>query len=161
MFIVDTNILLDFPQIIEENDELVILTDVLRELDGLKLNVNPETAFKARRAAVTISRNLERLTWDYSLEDTKMSVDDKLLNIAEIRKSTLITNDVYLKVKATIRGIQTHGYGGGDSYNGMKIIMNLQTLLVLKLLQMKSIMNNILIMKRYRFIVLIMMLVIL
>ena len=39
MLVIDTNILLDFPQIIEEEtDELVIATDVLKELDGLKLH---------------------------------------------------------------------------------------------------------------------------
>lgn len=123
MFVVDTNVLMDFPKIIEENDALVILTDVLKELDGLKMNPNPETSYKARRAAVVISHNLDRLAWDYSLEKEKMPVDDKLLAVAAAKDDVLITNDVYLKVKATIRGIKTHGYGGGSPYNGMKIIM--------------------------------------
>lgn len=123
MFIVDTNVLLDFPQIIEENDNLIILTDVLRELDGLKLNINQETSYKARRAAVVISHNLDRLHWNSDLEDKKISVDDKLLEVAATEDHTLITNDVYLKVKATIRGVNTHGYGSSDSYTGIKTIM--------------------------------------
>ena len=41
MLIIDTNILLDFPQIIEEEqEEMVIATDVLKELDGLKMHNN-------------------------------------------------------------------------------------------------------------------------
>ena len=80
--IVDTNVLLDFPQIIQEaeaEDDVVILTDVLKELDGLKLSSNPETAYKARRAAVVISRNLAKLNWNEDYEDINMKVDDKLL----------------------------------------------------------------------------------
>lgn len=45
MKIVDTNILLDYPQVIEEEKDLLILTDVLKELDGLKRSPNSETAF--------------------------------------------------------------------------------------------------------------------
>lgn len=78
-YIVDTNILLDFPYILEKEDNLIILTDVLRELDGLKLSDNTETAFRARRAAVMISHNLNRVEWDDSLEKDKIPVDDKLI----------------------------------------------------------------------------------
>ena len=54
-YIVDTNILLDYPQIIDIKDvEIIIPTCVLRELDGLKRNQNNDTAFNARRAAVCI-----------------------------------------------------------------------------------------------------------
>lgn len=58
--IVDTNILLNYPHILEEPD-LIISTDVLKELDGLKLNSNSEVAFQARRAAVLISKKLNEL----------------------------------------------------------------------------------------------------
>jgi len=58
MLIIDTNILLDFPQIIEEEqEEMVIATDVLKELDGLKMHTNFDISYKARRAAVVISRH--------------------------------------------------------------------------------------------------------
>lgn len=122
MFIVDTNILLDFPQIIEENDELVILTDVLRELDGLKLNVNPETAFKARRAAVMLSRAIKNITWNFDYEKIAIPVDDKLLEVSKQLGGTLITNDVYLKVKATIQGVPTSGYGNNSMYSGIRYL---------------------------------------
>ena len=41
----------------------MITTGVLRELDGLKRNINNETAFNARRAAVYISRNMDNIYW--------------------------------------------------------------------------------------------------
>ena len=90
MTIVDTNVLLDYPQIIEERKDLLILTDVLKELDGLKRSSNNETAFQARRAAVMISR----------------------------LDSTLVTNDVYLKVRARAAGVDVIGYGVKDDYEG-------------------------------------------
>lgn len=117
--IVDTNVLLDFPKIIQEEENIVILTDVLRELDGLKLNPNPEVSFKARRAAVVISRNLSKLNFNDNLEKEKISVDDKLIESCT-PEDILITNDVYLKIKAIIRGINTKGYGGTSDYQGVR-----------------------------------------
>ncbi len=117
-YIVDTNILLDFINIIEEKNDLVIATNVLRELDGLKLNANYETAFKARRAAVMISKNLDKIEFNDSLENVKKPVDDLLLDLTQLYNGELITNDVYLKVKAKIRGLKTSGYGLKSDYTG-------------------------------------------
>lgn len=124
-FIIDTNILMDWPQIItKEDEELVIITDILRELDGLKMNTNPEIAFKARRAAILISRNMDSLIFDDNYEDIKIPVDDKLLRAADdYDNGILITNDVYLKIKATLKGIETHGYGDVDEYGGVRTIL--------------------------------------
>jgi predicted ribonuclease YlaK len=60
--IVDSNILMSHPQILQDKEnEIVLITDVLKELDGLKKNENAETAFKARRAAIIISRNIGKI----------------------------------------------------------------------------------------------------
>lgn len=93
--------------------------DVLRELDGLKLNPNPEVSFKARRAAIVISRNMSKLSFEDRMENEKISVDDKLIKSCT-QEDILITNDVYLKIKATIRGLKTKGYGGSSDYQGVK-----------------------------------------
>ena len=125
MLIIDTNILLDFPQIIEEEqEEMVIATDVLKELDGLKMHNNFDVSYKARRAAVVISRHLDKLTWDNSLEKVKYdSVDDKLIELAKKRDATLVTNDVYMKVKAITNGVKTKAYGSTEAYNGVKTLL--------------------------------------
>lgn len=120
--LVDTCILLDYPQIIQKEDNIIIATDTLKELDGLKLNPNNEVAFKARRAAVVISRNMNKLRWNSAYENDKEKVDDKLLKVAELEGAVLVTNDVYLKVKATIHDIPTEGYGGTAQYTGVKYI---------------------------------------
>lgn len=120
--LVDTCVLLDYPQIIQQEENIIIATDTLRELDGLKLNVNSEVAFKARRAAVVISRNLDKLKWNSTYENEKIAVDDKLLKVAVMEDAVLITNDVYLKVKANIQNIDNRGYGGTEIYTGVRYL---------------------------------------
>lgn len=122
MTIVDTNVLLDYPQIIEERKDLLILTDVLKELDGLKRSSNNETAFQARRAAVMISRNMDYIDFFGKLEKENMPVDDKLIKVAKVLDSTLVTNDVYLKVRARAAGVDVIGYGVKDDYEGTTTI---------------------------------------
>lgn len=122
MLIVDTNILLDFPQIIEEEEDITIITDVLKELDGLKLSSNFETAFKARRAAVTLAHNINKIKWCEDYEEKKIPVDDKLLCYGKDTDGILVTNDIYLKVKATIRDIKTKGYGNSEDYSGVRTL---------------------------------------
>lgn len=119
-YIIDTNILLDYPQIVEEKDfKVIIPTCVLRELDGLKRSPNNDTAFNARRAAVYISRNMGNINFYDADNLSTMAVDDQLLIIATNAAATLVTNDVYLKVKAQIKGINTKGYSHSDDYDGV------------------------------------------
>ena len=119
MKIVDTNILMSYPNIITKEKDIIIPTDVLRELDGLKSNVNAEIAFQARRAAIVISKHFKDLKFNDDLEETNLKVDDKLIELTRKLNGTLITNDVYLKIKAKIKGIDTIGYGGTEDYSGV------------------------------------------
>jgi len=116
--ILDSNILLDYPQIITKTDEYwIIPMCVLREIDGLKLATNPETAKKARKAAVYISKNMDNIEW--VIEDTKEKTDLQLLKITKERNGILITNDVALKVQAIVEGIATEGYSWKEDYTGI------------------------------------------
>lgn len=120
-YIIDTNILLDYPQIVEDkNNQLYIATSVLKELDGLKKHINNDIAFNARRAAIYISRNLNQLLFVSECEKWGIPVDDQLIKIAKIKNGVLITNDVYLKVRATIDGVETKGYNNKDDYTGVE-----------------------------------------
>lgn len=119
MKIVDTNILLDYPQVIEEEKDLLILTDVLKELDGLKRSPNNETAFQARRAAITISRNIDVLCFFNNVENENIPVDDKLIKVAKKLDIEIITNDVYLKIRAQAAGAKVESYGVKDNYSGV------------------------------------------
>lgn len=119
MNIIDTNVLMSHPNIITKEKDIVIPTDVLKELDGLKSNINSEVAFQARRAAIVISKHMNSLKFNDDLEDTNLKVDDKLIELTRKLNGTLITNDVYLKIKAQIKGIKTKGYGGTEDYSGV------------------------------------------
>ena len=69
---------------------------------------------------MTISHNLNFIHFVNNFEDKNLKVDDKLLEYCKLHSDTiLITNDVYLKVKAIIANIKTEGYGGGEDYSGI------------------------------------------
>lgn len=50
MKVIDTNILLHNPNILEEIENAVVTIRVIEEIDGLKKNINLEVAYKARRS---------------------------------------------------------------------------------------------------------------
>ena len=115
--IIDTNILLNTPQIVESEDEIMIPMGVLKELDGLKKHVNHEVASKARRAAIYISRNIDKIHWD--IKEREGTVDEQLIDITKENDGMLITNDVYLKVQATLRDVLNDGFSIKTTYNGI------------------------------------------
>ena len=107
--VVDSNVLLDYPQILQdEENEIVLITDVLKELDGLKKSENGETAFKARRAAIVISRNIGKIMFVNEYDKVKMTVDDKL---PENDMPVVIEDDVWCGANVTILKGVTIGRG--------------------------------------------------
>ena len=117
--ILDTNVLLDFPQIVTKYDEYFIVPlVVLIEIDDLKKSKSVEVAQKARKAAVYIAKNKNNLEWDYTRNPNK-SVDGILIDIAKERDATLITHDISLKVIAEAEGAKVEGYSWSDDYCGI------------------------------------------
>lgn len=114
--LIDTNVILDYPKTLEK-DDIIISVKVLKELDGLKKSPNKDTAEKARRAAVYISRRIDDL--EFNLEEEAIPTDDFLLKLAAAHKYSIITNDVYLKVRARAQGIETEGSGRDEEYTGI------------------------------------------
>lgn len=90
---------------------------VLKELDGLKKHSNPDIGAKARRAAIYISRNINKIHWD--IKEREGTVDEQLINITNENEGTLITNDVYLKVQATLREVPNNGFSIKSNYDGV------------------------------------------
>ena len=122
IYIIDTNVLLDYPQVVEDKENTIIIpTGVLRELDGLKKHINPDISTHARRAAIYISKNIDNLRW-YDcdkFELSKLPVDDQLIQIGKDVDGIVITNDIYLKVRCIIQGVKTKGYSPKDDYTGV------------------------------------------
>lgn len=121
LYIVDTNVLLDFPQIVEDKEHKIIIpTSVLQELDALKKHVNQDTSSNARRAAIYVSRNVDTLNWYNCDRFGKLPVDDQVMEVAKETDGIVVTNDVYLKVKCIINKVQTKGYSPKDDYSGIE-----------------------------------------
>lgn len=123
IYIIDTNVLLDYPQVVEDKENTIIIpTGVLKELDGLKKHINPDIATHARRAAIYISKNMDTLRWyDCDKFDlSKIPVDDQLIKIGKDVDGIVITNDIYLKVRCIIQKVKTKGYSPKDDYTGVE-----------------------------------------
>lgn len=119
MKVIDTNILLHNPNILEEIEDVVITIRVIEEIDGLKKNNNPEVAYQARRASYAILSNDNKITYCKERKD-KLSVDDELVYFAKKHKWELITNDLNLQIKCRFNKVKCSGYSKvKDNYTGV------------------------------------------
>lgn len=119
MKVIDTNILLHNPNILEEIEDAVITIRVIEEIDGLKKNSNPEVAYQARRASYAILSNDNKITYCKERKD-KLSVDDELVYFAKKHKWELITNDLNLQIKCRFNKVKCSGYSKvKDNYTGV------------------------------------------
>ena len=107
MNFLDTNILLDYPLIIKEKEDCVIVEPVLKELDYLKDSPNYEKAKKARKAQKVLNENID--SWKYSTDYYKTEADDVLLD-AVTKTDTLITNDIILQIRAKKKGVPVESF---------------------------------------------------
>ena len=71
-YLVDTNVLLEFPEVLQEYD-VVINSDILRELESLERKHNGNLQWKIRRAKKVIEENKSKIFED--LSDYKGSLD--------------------------------------------------------------------------------------
>ena len=105
MYLVDTNILMDYPNFIKENlSNIVISEGVIGELDKLKDSIDKNKSIKARKA----NRELKKY-WNeikFLLEEKQyscLSVDESLIELAKKYNYTIVSNDLpvllYCKTK--------------------------------------------------------------
>jgi len=69
---------------------------------------------------------MANIEWDLT-QDFSKDVDSVLLAITQKRNATLVTNDVALKVRAEVAGIDVEGYSWKDDYCGI-VYMNVDDL---------------------------------
>ena len=102
--VVDTNILLEEPEILQNKIvHFVIPYTVLKELDDLKRR--PHLRFAARKAIKAINENLNNLTI-HGMEIDESINDDKIISAANETKSELFTEDVAMQLKARAHGVK-------------------------------------------------------
>ena len=124
-FVVDTNVIIIDPYCINKlGGEVQIPTCVLEELDNHK-NDNGEKGRNIREFARILEKNKD-LNVDFY--DTSLiphpKNDDKIIQVAENTKSVLVTNDIYMSLKAKAVGIKTQRYEpvniiNDSAYNGL------------------------------------------
>lgn len=117
-YICDTNVLLDYPEIIEKYN-IVLISHVLRELEKYKTNRNSDLAFKARQATRYIN-NHKKVAFDFRDYQVGFDkyvdgeyVDNKIIEACLQNKYKLITNDILLKLKAIGYGIEVVNIDSG------------------------------------------------
>ena len=133
-FIVDTNVLLEYPSILEKqsNDEFIVIDIVAEELDNQIHNLrnNDELAYKARRARNAIKK-ANNVLYDvsphnYVLPDgwDKCKNDNKILAKGLDLQCVLLTNDLVMQIKADSLGLEWSEYENDfhkdDIYKGYK-----------------------------------------
>lgn len=110
MIFIDTNVLIDYPTVIEHfynegEEEIVILQAVLKELDNLAHGKDRTLAKKVSRTINYLEEHLD----EYTIADCENSfADDALLEKASY--DTIITNDRLLRIRAFQKDIAAFPY---------------------------------------------------
>ena len=118
MFLVDTNILLDYPKI-PEKEQIILHLSVLEELVELKRR-GGEVSSKARKASYYILKNKDSIVFDSDYVEGSFT-DDILLNLAKKKNYKLLTNDINLLIKAQFKKVPASQYiKDEDEYTGIK-----------------------------------------
>lgn len=120
-FLVDTNVIIHFPSVVQIMENVHIHLRTVEELDYLKESENPELAYRARKGAKIIEHCLNKIIIEKN-DYKQKKVDDTLLFCAKKKKFTLVTNDLTLRLKATFNGVKTVPYTNGDKtiYTGIE-----------------------------------------
>jgi predicted ribonuclease YlaK len=128
--VLDTNVLLSYPDVLDQYDNVLIPVAVLEELDGLKKAAG-ELGFQARQAI----RKLENCgKASFALRDTFKFIpdgwnpdsrDNKIILTAKDHEIKLISNDLNVRIKCKALGVETESYLGSvesERYRGYKEI---------------------------------------
>jgi PhoH-like ATPase len=119
--ILDTNVLIEFPDIFEKcpDYQFIIHSVVAEELDNQIHNAwgNDELAYKARKARNSIKKAKNKV-YSVHLPSFSMPIgwnyeknDNQILRIAKDLQVVLITNDLAMQIKADIIGVEWEEYG--------------------------------------------------
>lgn len=123
MHLIDTNILLKYPSVLNSYDDIKINIRCIEEVDGLKKNFNEEVAYQARRASHKILQHLDEINFNLD-RDNSLSVDDNLVEIAKEQDDILISNDLNVQIKCRANGVKYSGYDKIETnYTGVRYLV--------------------------------------
>lgn len=124
--VVDTNVLLNYPDIVK-NKKVLLHSSVLEELDNFK--TDKKLSYKARQAIKMINDNIDKIRFDNNGYAALMpwgynvtKVDNNLVYCAKDNHCKLITNDINMQVKARLAGVEVESYGNdnNEEYKGYR-----------------------------------------
>lgn len=130
-FVPDTNVLMQNPHLLDEYENIVLLTHVMIELDKHKISSNGERGYKARQASRYIDDNLDRIEFDfknYRVHDDRLDAcyeDNKIIAACIENGYTLLTYDRNMKHIAKGYGVNIvelddKSVDLEETYNGYK-----------------------------------------
>ena len=110
MRLIDTNVLIDYPSIVQQED-IAISWQVLEELDKIKITQG-ERAKKARIAIKAIKSKIDEKEDSIKFVDCGYgdSVDNLLYKYCADEDWTLVTNDINLQIKCIASGVDFEPY---------------------------------------------------
>jgi predicted ribonuclease YlaK len=113
----DTNVLLENPEILDTLENIVLCTSVLEEIDGLKKG---ELGHLAREVNRKIEANINKI--EFVIKDVYDNIpdgwdkdkrDNKIIFAALECGAKLLSNDINVRIKAKVVGVECEGYGSG------------------------------------------------
>ena len=110
-YLVDTNVLLEFPEILQEYD-VVINSDILRELESLERKHDGNLKWKIRKAKKAIEDNRDKIFEDLSDYKGSLSgydsdyIDNKIVAYAIDNGLGIISYDRLVRLKAEAYGVE-------------------------------------------------------
>jgi PhoH-like ATPase len=113
--ILDTNILLDYPDIISDYDNILMPVTVLNELDNHKNS--PTLGYGARRAIRSIMKYTKSgKIFDFdTFTDNRLSGDENILASADRNRAMLVTQDLAMFLLAKAKGITCKFFSDSDN----------------------------------------------
>lgn len=138
MYLVDTNVLLNVPEMFDMYDNIIVTSDIFRELECLELKASAELKYNIRRAKRQLKAHIDELIYlddmmceyyskEYIPEGySETYVDNRLLACARglIKEDEdnicILTNDILLQLKLSVLEIPFEEVDYIDkSYNGV------------------------------------------
>jgi PhoH-like ATPase len=131
-YVIDTNTLIDYPEIIK-NYKVVVTSHVLRELEKLEIKYNDiEFKRKINEAKKALDENedvlfidLKDYVWDINADFDKEYVDNKIIKCCVENDYGLLTKDRLLRLKAKLYNIpiiKPEKIIMDDYYKGYKVV---------------------------------------
>ena len=126
--VIDTNVLLKNPNILDQYDDVILPIAVIEELDGLK-KIDGELGFFARRASKAIENHSNI---QFEIKDKYDNIpdgwnvelrDNKIILTALEYDAKLISDDLNVRIKSKAIGVKTEAYiqkQYDSSYRGFK-----------------------------------------